>query len=102
MWQTQVGTTGDQVLFIKPNGARVSVRYLQRLMEKLKAEAAIAGICTPHVLRHSFATEALEDDFTLTEVQALLRHAHLQTTAVYLHVRDKSLQSKMSRREVRR
>jgi integrase/recombinase XerC len=85
-------------LLCKPNGAPLTTRYLQRLVKKLKDRTGIAGICTPHVLRHSFATELLEDDFTLPEVQAALRHAHLQTTAIYLHVRDKSLQTKMSRR----
>lgn len=96
-WLAAAGVKTDR-LIIKPDGSRLSTRYLQRLMKKTKAELGLAVVCTPHVLRHTFATEALEDDFTLPEVQALLRHAHLQTTAVYLHVRDKSLQTKMARR----
>jgi site-specific recombinase XerD len=85
-------------LFIKPNGFRVSPRYLQRLMVKLRADIGITGVLTPHVLRHTFATENLEEGLSLVEVQSLLRHAHMATTTVYLHVRDKALRDKMSRR----
>jgi integrase/recombinase XerD len=90
--------TATSPLVCKRDGSRLSTRYLQRLVKRLKEELGIDGVCTPHVLRHSFATELLEDGFTLSEVQAALRHAHLQTTAVYLHVRDKALQTKMSKR----
>lgn len=86
-------------LFIKPDGFRVSPRYLQRLMVKLRTDIGITGVLTPHVMRHTYATEMLEEpDFTIVDVQVALRHAHLSTTAIYLHVRDKALRDKMSRR----
>lgn len=85
-------------LFIKPGGAPVSVRYLQRLVKRAKEGAGIGGKCTPHVLRHSFATELIEEGFSLPEVQAALRHANLATTAIYLHVRDETLRRKITRR----
>lgn len=96
--QSWVGDAPTLPLFVKPNGDPVTVRYVQRLVKKLKAEVGILGICTPHVLRHTFATELLEEGFTIHEVQTSLRHANLATTAVYLHVRDESLRKKMSRR----
>lgn len=85
-------------LIINPDGSLVSVRYVQRLIVRLKAKAGIHGIVTPHVFRHSFATELIEDGFPLHEVQRLLRHANIATTEVYLHVRDESLRGKMARR----
>lgn len=85
-------------LIINPNGSPVTVRYVQRLVLRLKAKAGIHGIVTPHVFRHSFATELIEDGFPLHEVQRLLRHANIATTEVYLHVRDESLRGKMARR----
>lgn len=88
----------DAPFFIRRDGKPVSVRYIQRRVKKLRETLGIAGVLTPHVLRHTYATELLEEGFTLTEVQAALRHAHLQTTAVYLHVRDESLRRKMSQR----
>lgn len=93
-----VGDAPTLPLFVRLNGDPVSVRYIQRLVKKLKADCGIQGICTPHVLRHTYATELLEEGFTIHEVQAALRHANLATTAVYLHVRDDALRRKMSRR----
>lgn len=94
-----LGSTDASIpLLVNPNGALVTVRYVQRLISRLKAQAGIHGIVTPHVFRHSFATELIEDGFPLHEVQRLLRHANIATTEVYLHVRDESLRGKMARR----
>lgn len=96
----RAGWTSDPAapLFVRPDGKKVSVRYIQRLVTRLKERCQIRGKCTPHVLRHTMATEMLEEGFTLTEVQGALRHANLQTTAVYLHLRDEQLRRKISRR----
>lgn len=85
-------------LFCRPDGKPVTVRYIQRMVEQLRVEAGIRGKCTPHVFRHSYATELLEDGFTILEVQRAMRHANLATTEVYLHLRDESLRGKMSQR----
>ena len=85
-------------LILNPDGSPVTVRYIQRLVRRLKARVGIAGIVTPHVFRHTFATELIEDGFPLHEVQRLLRHANIATTEVYLHVRDEQLRDKMARR----
>ena len=84
--------------FCRPDGRPMTVRYVQRLVKRLKEQLGITGVCTPHVLRHTFATELVGEGFTLPEVQVALRHANLATTAVYLHVRDESLRRKVARR----
>lgn len=86
------------LLIMLPTARPMNTRYLQRLVKRLKEQLGIRGIVTPHVLRHSYATELLEEGFSLIEVQSALRHANLQTTAVYLHVRDESLRKKMTSR----
>lgn len=91
-------TTVSGILFIKPDGSSISVRYIQRFIKAHREKLGITGIVTPHVFRHTFATQMLEEGFQLTEVQSALRHANLATTAVYLHVRDESLRRKMTRR----
>lgn len=104
-WMEQRNVPDGSPLICHLGGKPMTTRYWQRLCEDLKEDvgiAGIAGIFTPHVLRHTFATELLEDGFSLVEVQNLLRHRHLSTTAVYLHVRDKSLQAKMAKRTPRR
>ncbi len=87
-----------QRLFVRPDGRPVTVRYVQRLIKRMKAELGIQGKLTPHVLRHTYATELIEEGFSLVEVQSALRHQNLATTSVYLHIRDKALQTKMSHR----
>lgn len=82
-------------------GDDIATRYVQRLVKRLKVDALITGKCTPHVLRHTYATELIEEGYTLPEVSTALRHANLQTTAVYLHVRDESLRRKISGRTSR-
>lgn len=85
-------------LFCKRDGGPVSVRYIQRLIKRLKDKVGIRGICTPHVLRHTFATELIEEGVPIHMVQSAMRHANLATTAVYLHVRDESLRRAISGR----
>lgn len=54
----------------------------------------------PHVLRHCFATELLEEGFSIREVQELLGHASIDTTMVYTHIRPKNLASKIKQRRI--
>lgn len=95
---TAASERGGLPLLIRPGGKPLTTRYLQRRVKAAKEELAITGIITPHVFRHTFATELIEEGFPIHEVQSAMRHSNLATTAVYLHVRDESLRSKISRR----
>ena len=65
------------------SGQRIYYQAVQRAQLPRKG-----GI---HALRHSYATHLMEAGVELTAVQRLMGHAHLSTTAVYLHVRQERL-----------
>ena len=70
---------------------RLSPRAVQRMLKTCAAKAGITRKVTPHVIRHSFATDLLQNGADLRSVQALLGHANIATTQVYTHVTDAHL-----------
>jgi site-specific recombinase XerD len=70
---------------------RLTVRSIQRIVERYAHKAGIAKHVTPHTLRHSFATDLLTNGADLRSVQSLLGHSNIATTQVYTHVTDPQL-----------
>ncbi len=70
---------------------RLTPRSIERMIKHYAIKAGISKKVTPHVVRHSFATDLLQNGADLRSVQALLGHAHIGTTQIYTHVTDKHL-----------
>jgi integrase/recombinase XerC len=80
-----------KALFLNKNGTRLSARSVGRLLEKYLKQAGLDPRCSPHSLRHSFATHLLDAGADIRSVQELLGHRSLGTTQIYTHVTTQRL-----------
>ncbi len=70
---------------------RLTARSVQRIVKKYATKAGIVKDVHPHTLRHSFATDLLQNGADIRSVQELLGHSDITTTQIYTHVTNKGL-----------
>ena len=83
-------------LFLSWTGARLSVSGLQQIMRRARSRVGLAS-ATAHGLRHSYATHLVRHGADVRHVQALLGHASLESTAIYLDLDVSDLRSMIER-----
>lgn len=77
----------ETALFLSDRGTRLSVRSVQGLIRSYAKLAGISRPVTPHLLRHSGATELADLGTPLRVVQEICGHASITTTQRYVHVK---------------
>ena len=70
---------------------RLSPRAIEAMVKKYVSMSGLPVDATPHTLRHSYATDLLEQGADLRSVQELLGHKNIATTQIYTHVTNKHL-----------
>ena len=78
-------------LFLNKNGSRLSERYIRKIIDDVVRKCEIDYKVSPHTLRHTFATDMLNNGADLMTVKELLGHSSISTTGIYTHVSNDQL-----------
>jgi integrase/recombinase XerC len=92
-----IGERKSGYVFHGPKGKRLTTRTFQKRLDALAIKAKLTKEIHPHLLRHAFACNALRSGADIKEVQELLGHESLQTTAFYLHTEVSRLKAVVDR-----
>ena len=77
----------------KDHDEPLTPRSIQRIVQKHALEAGITKKVTPHTMRHSYATDLLQNGADIRSVQSMLGHSSITTTQIYTHITDKELKN---------
>lgn len=91
MRHAATGLEKTVTFFVRPDGQALYRRLIYKIVHDTFDGRVTAAKCSPHVLRHSFATDMLNNGADITAVQQLLGHQSLSTTQIYTHLSYREL-----------
>ncbi len=94
-----LGVTHPRLLF-NLHHAPLSPPAMRSRLAKAAQQAGLNARLTPHMLRHTAATQLIEAGVDIRYIQRLLGHASLSTTEIYTHVSDRALRQVVSDADV--
>ncbi len=82
----------SDILFLNFRGRPLTPRGIRVILNNIVEKASQHFKISPHMLRHSFATQMLNGGADLITVQELLGHVNLSTTQIYTHISKEKIQ----------
>ena len=82
----------DSPLIVGNKGKPLSRSTVQRIVAQQMQQAGVQGRKSPHVLRHTFATDLLREGVDMRQIQELMGHSSLRSTQHYTHTSIAQLQ----------
>lgn len=95
-WRAGIDTNSEK-LFISSAGRPMRPPNVRVALKRIARRAGIVRHVTPHMLRHTCATQLLEAGVDIRYVQKLLGHQSISTTEIYTHVSDQGLREALFR-----
>ncbi len=89
-------------VFLNMQNKRLTPQGVRYILNGLVKENATVQKISPHMLRHSFATELLNSGMDIRLVQELLGHESIASTQVYTHVSKNQLRDKYLKIDLRK
>ena len=78
-------------LLLNKNGNKISERQIRNILNDIILKSSLDLHISPHMLRHTFATDMLNNGADLISVKELLGHESLDTTSIYTHITDEKI-----------